>query len=456
MKKTHSANIGGTVFQVEEDAYDNLQAYLQSIETHFRAYPDVADIVADIEGRIAEQLLQREFASQVVRLSDVERVVASMGRTEQFAESAGSASAPAQPLPGEGRKLFRDPDRKVIAGVASGLAAYLGLPRLLVRLLLLLLLTVFGTGLVVYLLCWALVPMASSTTDKLQMRGRPLTLNSIDQGVRDGIASIPAATRSAAAQSVTAVGSLIHLVVVTIARAIKWVAGVFVVGVATLGVLFLTVMLVVALVNADAPPLVSGAEGFFAAFGAWQQVIKILFYLVAVVPLTLIIATGLKLFWGANRLNPRGLAGLLGVWVASLLVTAAVWSSSYAQVRQYTDEYPALAEARRGVERYGALVAPTSPFTEAQLKKLSETLVAEYKRRQAEGDRYRTYNYDDQRAYLAHEEQKLKMREDSNRRVIESARSYLDAQQVTLMQDFMARNIARSQADLNAWREQAL
>lgn len=61
MKKTHSANIGGTVFQVEEDAYEKLQAYLQSIEAHFASYPDVADIVADIEGRIAE-LLQRDLA----------------------------------------------------------------------------------------------------------------------------------------------------------------------------------------------------------------------------------------------------------------------------------------------------------------------------------------------------------------------------------------------------------
>ena len=92
MKKTHSANIGGTVFQVEEDAYEKLQSYLQSIEAHFRSYPDVADIIADIEGRIAEQLLQREFASQVVRINDVDRVIASMGRTEQFAE--GTADLP--------------------------------------------------------------------------------------------------------------------------------------------------------------------------------------------------------------------------------------------------------------------------------------------------------------------------------------------------------------------------
>jgi hypothetical protein len=72
----------------------------------------------------------------------------------------------------------------------------------------------FGAALVAYLLLWALAPVASSTTDRLQMRGRPLNLASIDQGVRESIASIPRGTRSAVTQGITAAGSLIHLVVV--------------------------------------------------------------------------------------------------------------------------------------------------------------------------------------------------------------------------------------------------
>jgi len=118
MKKTHSANIGGTVFTVEEDAYEHLQAYLHSIEIHFRSYPDVAEIVADIEGRIAEQLLQREITPQVVRMVDVERVIAAMGRIEQFGEQEAEPASP--PVD---RKLFCDLDQKIIAGVAAGLAA---------------------------------------------------------------------------------------------------------------------------------------------------------------------------------------------------------------------------------------------------------------------------------------------------------------------------------------------
>jgi phage shock protein PspC (stress-responsive transcriptional regulator) len=453
MKKTHSANIGGTVFQVEEDAYEQLQAYLQSIELHFRTYPDVADIVADIEGRIAEQLLQREFASQVVRMIDVEKVIASMGRTEQFAEVAtGTAPETQQVLSSEDRKLFRDPDHKVIAGVASGLAAYLGLPRLLVRLLLLLLLFFFGTALVVYLVCWALVPMASSTTEKLQMRGRPLTLTSIDQGVRDGIASIPPATRSAATQGVTAIGSLIYLIVVTAARAIKWLAGVFVVGIATLGVLFLTVSLVVALVNADAPPWHTGAAEFFANFGAWQQAFKVVAFLAAVIPLVVIIATGLKLFWGMNRLNMRGLASMLLVWVVSLLATAAIWSRSYPELRQYMDERPAITQARASLETYETLAATTpSPMSDEQSRALLATLVAEYRRRREEHE-MRDYPWGDRHAQLDFEQDTVSGREASNRRIVESAKGYLDATQLALIQDYMARDIARARTELQTRR----
>jgi phage shock protein PspC (stress-responsive transcriptional regulator) len=449
MKKTHSANIGGTVFQVEEDAYERLQAYLQSIEAHFDSYPDVADIVADIEGRIAEQLLQRELAPQVVRMSDVERVIEAMGHIEQFDEQEA-----APPAPGQVRKLFRDPDNKVIAGVAAGLASYLGVPRLLVRVLFLLAVPLFGTALVVYLLLWVLTPVASSTTDKLQMRGRPLTLASIDKGVRDGIASIPRETRNMATRGVMAAGSLIHLVVVSIARALKWIAGVFVVGFATLTLLTFTVLLVVALVNPSAAPLHPGVAGFFAAFGSWQEVFKIFAYLLVVIPLALVITTALKLFWGVNRLNTRGLAGLLGTWVVALLATTVIWSSSYPQLNRYMEDYPAMAEARRGLEKFNAQLATTSPLSEEQSRALTATLVAESKRLRAENDQHVTYPWGDPRAQLELAEGSVKARETSNRRIFESARAYLDAQQLAVMQDSMTQYSARAQARLQARREE--
>lgn len=444
MKKTHSANIGGTVFHIEEDAYEKLLGYLQSIQTHFHFYPDVADIVADIEARIAEQLAQHEGLPQIVRMSDVERVIEAMGRIEQFDEPAPEPALPRQP-----RKLFRDPDNKVIAGVAGGLASYLGLPPLLVRLVFLLLLAFFGVALVAYLLLWVLMPLASSTTDKLQMRGRPVTLASIDQGVRDSLTALPTATRGALAQAVLGIGSLIHLVVVSVARAIRWVAGVTLVGGATMGILFLTVLLVVALVNASAPPLHPDVAAFLAVFGSWQHLFKALLYLLAVIPLVLVIALVLRSFWGKRRIATRAVAGLLGVWVVALLATAFLWSSHYPGLHQFWDEYPAVADARQRLERFAALAAPTAPLSEAQSNALLATLVAEYKRREASGDHRRYYAYDPA-GWVAFEEQKLLAIDESNRRILESARAFLDGNQLALIEESMAEDSARRRSVLQA------
>jgi len=54
MKKTLSINISGILFHIEEDGYDTLKNYLESINTHFSGYPDSKEIVSDIENRIAE------------------------------------------------------------------------------------------------------------------------------------------------------------------------------------------------------------------------------------------------------------------------------------------------------------------------------------------------------------------------------------------------------------------
>src|SRR5690606_35917123 len=281
--------------------------------------------------------------------------------------------------------------------------------------------------LVVYLLLWALVPMASTTTDKLQMRGHPLTLASIDRDVRDGFAAIPPATRHFAARGVTAAGSLIHLVVTTAVRLVKRVAGVFVVGIAALGILTLSVMLVMALVNAGTVPAV--AE-FFASFGSQQVPFKVFLYLLFVIPLALIMAAGLHLLLDVKRLNSRGLAGLLGAWVVALLATAGIWSNNYPQLQQFWTDYPARAEARQSVERIRTRVATTSPLSEQQAEALRATLTAEYKRRRDEA-RFLAWNWDaDQGARLQMQSQRISAQEESHRRILAAAQAYLDPQQL--------------------------
>jgi phage shock protein PspC (stress-responsive transcriptional regulator) len=94
------------------------------------------------------------------------------------------------------KRLFRDTDNAMLAGVCAGLAGYFGLDTVVVRLLFAAL-TIFSGGsiLVVYILLWLVVPAAVTTSEKLQMHGKPVTLDALKESVSK--ADVPGAARRA-------------------------------------------------------------------------------------------------------------------------------------------------------------------------------------------------------------------------------------------------------------------
>jgi phage shock protein PspC (stress-responsive transcriptional regulator) len=187
MKKNISINLQGIIFHLEDDGYDVLSRYLHEVKAHFASYQGHEEIVADIEGRIAELFSARlSVNKQVITLLDVEEMTAKMGRVSDFASepdeedqepaaaSAGAAGgtfgpngpfgpkgsfgpegtfgpdgpfAAGREADGQPRRLYRDLAHRKIAGVAAGLAQYFRVNPLLVRLIflaLVLLPNVFG------------------------------------------------------------------------------------------------------------------------------------------------------------------------------------------------------------------------------------------------------------------------------------------------------------------------
>ena len=148
MKKNISINLQGIIFHMEDDGYEALSRYLQEVKTHFASYQGHEEIVADIEGRIAELFAARLSATkQVITLADVEEMTAKMGRVSDFQtaeedeeEAAGVGTAGAgSPAPtpladGQARRLYRDLAHRKVAGVCAGLAQYFQVNPLLVRL----------------------------------------------------------------------------------------------------------------------------------------------------------------------------------------------------------------------------------------------------------------------------------------------------------------------------------
>ena len=303
MKKTLSINISGILFHIEEDGYDTLKNYLESINTHFSGYSDSKEIISDIENRIAEIFLSYlKNNNQVITAENVARLIEKMGTIADLSaleekEEADEVEAPAAddfykyvtpPSSAAGgykklmrleskkilggvcagiahyfaidalwirliailllfsgninfdlsdfnpfgwvdfnigfaglavvayivlwvilpvsyaneenkeiKKLYRNPDDKVLGGVASGLAAYFGIKEILyVRLAFVFLTIAGGSGVVIYLILWIITPAASSITERIKMKGGEITLDSIDSTLKETINPVPLAPES--------------------------------------------------------------------------------------------------------------------------------------------------------------------------------------------------------------------------------------------------------------------
>jgi phage shock protein PspC (stress-responsive transcriptional regulator) len=192
MNKTVTINISGIIFHIEELAYDKLSKYLGTIKGVFSKTDGGNEIMADIEARIAEMLQSKTNAvKQVVLMADVDSVIDTMGRPEQFVDAADQSSAEEEETnstsPNEKikRRMFRDPDHKAVGGVCSGIAAYFDIDIIWIRLAMFLLVFFGGVSLWVYLIMWIVIPEAKTTADKLSMRGEKVDINNISRSVKE-------------------------------------------------------------------------------------------------------------------------------------------------------------------------------------------------------------------------------------------------------------------------------
>ncbi|WP_321346647.1 PspC domain-containing protein [uncultured Draconibacterium sp.] len=191
MKKTLTINISGTIFHIEEDAYEELQKYMVVLKNYFGKDDEGNEIFADIEARIAEIFTEKTGGKkQAVTLEWVEELIETLGTPENFSEEAGEE----EPLAGQKtrkRKLYRDPEQTVIAGVCGGLSVYFNMDPVVIRLLVVLLtLLSSGAGIFVYLILWVAVPKALTTTQRLEMKGEEVTIKNIEKFLKDEVDAV--------------------------------------------------------------------------------------------------------------------------------------------------------------------------------------------------------------------------------------------------------------------------
>jgi phage shock protein PspC (stress-responsive transcriptional regulator) len=170
MKKIININLSGRVIPIEDSAYEKLQSYIESLRRYFANEEGRDEIINDIESRIAELMNEKvRKGATAVTDADIEEIIASMGRPEDFdAEAAetttGSANQNAkQEYTYTERKtrgrLYRDSSDKFIGGVCSGIANYLNTDPAIIRILFAIItFGGFGLGFLVYILLWMILP----------------------------------------------------------------------------------------------------------------------------------------------------------------------------------------------------------------------------------------------------------------------------------------------------------
>ena len=195
MKKNITINMFGSLYAIDEDAYELLNQYQNNMRSYFSRKEGGEETAEDIERRIAELFAELKASGvEAITIEHVQDIIKRIGNPEQLDDQEERCGTEEEEAPAKEenknnvhKKLFRNPDDKMLGGVCSGLACFFGIDSLWIRLLMILL-TWFSAGimLVAYLVLWILVPEACTPEDRLRMQGRPVNMETLRDEIMEG------------------------------------------------------------------------------------------------------------------------------------------------------------------------------------------------------------------------------------------------------------------------------
>ena len=202
MKEITRIHLAKTAFSIEIEAKSLLEKYLNSIQKNMHAEPEA---MREIEARMVEILAERGVMKEgVISVDDVLAIQKQMGESRDFADGDSPVD---DDLGGDGseskpeKQLMRDTDNAIIGGVCAGVAAYFNINPLWVRLIAIVSpFATFGTAVLIYVVMWLSMPPARTASDKLRMRGKPVTLAALKKVAVDGGSAITNESRDLASK----------------------------------------------------------------------------------------------------------------------------------------------------------------------------------------------------------------------------------------------------------------
>lgn len=191
MKKNITINLCGRLFQIDEDAYEMLQHYTESLRASFGKEEGGEEIANDIEERIAELFDElKQNGVEAITIEHVKVIITRIGEPEQLTgedeeqnsghrydsfRSAAEGVYDNVRTRTAGKRLYRNPNDRMVAGVMSGLAAYTNTDVTWWRLGIVLSVLIYGFGILAYIVLAIVLPSAKTPEEQLQMQGREVT-----------------------------------------------------------------------------------------------------------------------------------------------------------------------------------------------------------------------------------------------------------------------------------------
>ncbi len=316
MKKAIKIHISGYVFTIDEDAYDKLNDWTQKISEQFKDEEGGAEIVSDIEARVAELFSEKmKDEETVISIEEVNEIISIMGMAEDFSEETTNGNSYETERIKFKKRLYRDDDNAFIGGVCGGLGNYFNVDAVYIRLAFVLLVLFGGFGPLIYLILWIITPKAKTAAQKLEMKGERVNVSNIEKTIKEEFESVRKnIIRQTKSDSYKNVSSGIEKLILLIFKIIKvvfkvilyFIAGMFI----FFGAMFLIILL--GLLFFGTIPHFASTSGDIFIFGTILEAIPISIsgfwaqlglIIVIGIPLITLIYAGIKIIFNFKTNN---------------------------------------------------------------------------------------------------------------------------------------------------------
>ena len=392
MKKNISINLFGTLYNIDEDAYNLLENYLESMKRYFSRQEGSEEVADDIEHRVAELLWQRkEQGMEAVNIDIVKEIIATIGNPEEIGgeepagESSGAGQSSSENTSSSSDDLkdsfrsfareagrftrdaydkgcrhvnthhfFRNADDKVLGGVCSGMVSYFDCGDPLMWRLgavgATVLLTVIGIGFfipVIYVILWLIAPVAVTPEDRLRMQGKDITPENLTQQV------VNESQRPIVQQDHrSTAGGCLKVMLIALAA----------IGLIPLMIGTIILLLSVILVGGIGTSLIGGLFGsmaFFPAFSGFVSTCQPMFLMALVCGLLVVgipIFGIIRLMRGSKSMGATAVTSLIVMWLLAVVLGIACTVGTCVRLKEYryhTEDSQALNSSLRAIMSIG-------------------------------------------------------------------------------------------------------